>query len=103
MQLIRHSNLFIAETIVQGGVVLEEEASALNQEERIGRPYRRDIGVQEECRWFLCMNPLQSALLSDTEFLEMDVTFDSCRDFPYLLNITRFSYNIMQCKYCYVL
>ena len=34
------------------------------------------------------MNPLQSALLSDTEFLEMDVTFDSCYDYPYLLNLT---------------
>ena len=66
--------------------------------EGIGRPYRRDIGVQEECRWFLCMNPFQSALLCETEFLEMDVTFASCHEYPYLLNMTRFSYVTMKCK-----
>ena len=43
------------------------------------------------------MNPLQSSLLHDAEFLEMDVTFESCRDYPYLLNVTRFSYAIMKC------
>ena len=43
------------------------------------------------------MNPLQSSLLHDAEFLEMDVTFENCRDYPYLLNVTRFSYAIMKC------
>ena len=43
------------------------------------------------------MNPLQSSLLHDAEFLEMDVTFENCRDYPYLLNVTRFSYDIMKC------
>lgn len=42
------------------------------------------------------MNPLQSALLSETEFL---VTFENCHEFPYLLNVTRFSYITMKCKY----
>ena len=37
------------------------------------------------------MNPLQSSLLHDAEFLEMDVTFENCHDNPYLLNVTRFS------------
>ena len=43
------------------------------------------------------MNPLQSSLLHDAEFLEMDVTFENCRDYPYLLNVTRFSYGTMKC------
>ena len=64
----------------------------------IGRPYRRSIGVQDSCRWFLCMNPLQSAMLSEAEFVEMDVTFENSKDYPYLLNITRFSYATMKCK-----
>lgn len=41
------------------------------------------------------MNPLQSSLLHDAEFLEMDVTFENCCDYPYLLNVTQFSYAIM--------
>ena len=43
------------------------------------------------------MNPLQSSLRHDAEFLEMDVTFENCRNYPYLLNVTRFSYGIMKC------
>lgn len=43
------------------------------------------------------MNPLQLSLLHDAEFLEMDETFENCRDYPYLLNVTRFSYAILKC------
>ena len=92
--------IFLSETItldLGNGFQLEDNASALNQEEGIGRPYRRDIGVQDEYWWFLCMNPLQSALLSDSEFIETDVTFDSCHEYPYLLYVTRFSYVTMKC------
>ena len=53
--------------------------------------------MDDDCHWFLCMNPLQSSLLYDAEFLEMDVTFENCRDYPYLLNVTRFSYATMKC------
>jgi len=44
------------------------------------------------------MNPLQSSLLSETEFLEMDVTYENSQEFPYLLNLTRFSYITMRCE-----
>ena len=43
------------------------------------------------------MNPLQSSLLHNADFLDMDVTFENCHDYPYLLNVTRFSYGIMKC------
>lgn len=61
------------------------------KQEGFGRPYCRRIGIQDSCRWFLCMNPLQSSLLGETEFLEMDVTFENSKEFPYLLNLTHFT------------
>jgi len=70
----------------------------LYKQDGFGRPYRRRIGVQDSYRWFLCMNPLQSSLLSETEFLEMDVTYENSQEFPYLLNLTRFSYITMRCE-----
>lgn len=82
---------------LKDGVQIEEPVSTLYHQVGVGRPYRRDIGVQDECRWFLCMNPLQSALLSEAEFIAMDATFDSCHEFPFLLNVTRFSYITMKC------
>ena len=72
---------------------------SIYHQQGVGSPYWRSIRVDDDCRWFLCMNPLQSSLLHDAEFLEMDVTFENCRDYPYLLNVTRFSYGIM--KYIY--
>ena len=77
---------------------IREPVLYLYKQEGFGRPYRRRIGIQESCRWFLCMNPLQSSLLSETEFLEMDVTFENSNEFPYLLNLTRFSHITMRCK-----
>ena len=97
-----HLPIFISEIItlrLADGEEIHEPVSTLYHQAGVGRPYRRDFGVQEECRWFLCMNPLQSALLSETEFLEMDVTFENCHEFPYLLNVTRFSYITMKCKH----
>lgn len=61
------------------GEDIKQSVSELYHQAGVGRPYRRDTGVQDECRWFLCMNPLQSSLLSAAEFLEMDVTFENSR------------------------
>ena len=79
--------------------VIKEPVLAIYKKTGIGRPYRRSIGVQDSNQWFICMNPLQSSLLSETEFLEMDVTYENCHEYPYLLNFTRFSYSTMRCKY----
>ena len=76
---------------------IQEPVLQLYKQEGFGRPYRRRIGIQDLCRWFLCMNSLQSSLLSETEFLEMDVTFENSNEFPYLLNLTCFSYITMRC------
>lgn len=42
------------------------------------------------------MNPLQSSILSQTDFIEMDVTFENSQDYQYLLNVTCFSYVTMK-------
>ena len=57
--------------------VIRGSALTIYKRNGYGRPYRRSIGVQDSSHWFLCMNPLRSALLSETDFLEMDVTFES--------------------------
>lgn len=76
---------------------VQEPVLNLYKQEGFGRPYRWKIGVEDSYRWLLCMNPLQSSLLSETEFLEMDVTFENSHEFPYLLNLTCFSYVTMRC------
>ena len=86
-------------TIPLDGCDVQESISFVYHQQGVGRPYRRSIGIDDDSRWFLCMNPLQSSLLSESEFLEMDVTFENCRDYPYLLNVTRFSFIVMKCKF----
>ena len=85
-------------TLWVDGEDVQQSISELYHQTGVGRPYRRDIGVQDECRWFLCMNPLQSSLLSTAEFLEMDVMFENSHEYPYLLNLTAFSYSTMKCE-----
>ena len=67
---------------LQDCVEIHETVSALYHQTGVGRPFLR---CTKSAVGFMCMNPLQSALVSETEFLEMDVTFENC---PYLLNIT---------------
>ena len=82
-------------TIPLDGCDVEESIPFIYRQQGVGQPYRRNIGVDDDTRWFLCMNPLQSSLLSESE---LDVTFENCRDYPYLLNVSWFSYIVMKCR-----
>ena len=96
--IFMHSGDLVTIPLPEDGCEIRESVLSVYRQQGIGRPYRRTIGVEDGCRWFLCMNPLQSVLLHEAEFLEMDVTFENCQEYPYLLNICRFSYAIMKCK-----
>ena len=60
------------------GSNIEESITFIYHQEGIGRPYRRNIGIEDDSRRFVCMNPLQSSLLHNADFIEMDVTFENC-------------------------
>ena len=48
--------------------------------------------------WVLAMSPLMSEILSRSECTEVDVTYKSCFELPYLFNVVAFNYITMRCK-----
>ena len=57
---------------------------------KIGRPYLRSAGMDEQVNYIVVMSPLMAKILTDAPFLEADVTFDETREYPYMFNVTAF-------------
>ena len=74
-----------------GGEHLIEYAS-------LGHPYIRDYSLTATLNWVLLMNPLMIDMLSQTDFIEVDVTYRASVELEYLLNAVTFNYNTMRCK-----
>ena len=54
------------------------------------RPYLAAAGVQGEIQYIHTMNPFQSKLLSHSEFVEADITYNESCEYPYLFNLVAF-------------
>ena len=57
---------------------------------KIGRPYLRSAGMDEQVNYIVVMSPLMAKILTDAPFLEADVTFDETREYPCMFNVTVF-------------
>ena len=66
---------------------------------KLAHPYIRKYGIGDDFTWVLVMNPLMSEVLSTSQFIEVDVTYKSYFELPYLLNVVAFNYLTMRCKY----
>lgn len=64
---------------------------------RIGHPYVRRYGIGETFTWVMVMNPLMSEVFSISDCIEVDVTYKSCYELPYLFNTVAFNYLTMRC------
>ena len=47
----------------------------------------------------LCMSPLMAKLLSESEFIEVDVTYRASVELEYLLNVVTFNYTTLKCEF----
>ena len=45
------------------------------------------------------MSPLMSSVLSQAEYVEVDVTYKAAVEFEYLLNMVTFDYHSLRCIY----
>jgi len=56
-------------------------------------------GIGEMFTWVMVMNPLMSEVFSISDCIEVDVTYKSCYEIPYLFNAVAFNYLTMRCRY----
>lgn len=51
-----------------------------------------------EEKYAFFQNPYQAEIMSQAEFLNIDITFTQNELFPYILNIVAFDYLVLECK-----
>jgi len=65
----------------------------------MGHPYVRDYTLKSDQTWVLCMSPLMAKLLSESDFIEVDVTYKASVELEYLLNVVSFDYTTLKCEF----
>ena len=63
---------------------------------RYGRPYLCAAGIQNRIRFIFTMSPLMSKVATGAEFMQCDVTYDECKEYPYLFNAVVFNLTTME-------
>ena len=57
--------------------------------------------LKSDQTWVLCMRPLMAKLLSESDFIEVDVTYKASVELvnEYLLNVVIFNYTTLKCEF----
>ena len=63
------------------------EQESLN---KVCRPYLISTGIEEGVKYIFTMNPLMCQLLSTSDFVEAEITFNESLEYPYLFNMVAF-------------
>ena len=68
---------------------------------RIRHPYVWNYMLKSDQTWVLCMHPLMAKLLSESDFIEVDVTYKASVELvnEYLLNVVTFNYTTLKCEF----
>ena len=83
------------ETIADDIDKKDDEVSAKTPREReslkkLCRPYLVSAGIEGGIRYIFTMNALMCQLLSTSDFVEADITFNESLEYPYLFNMVAF-------------
>ena len=65
----------------------------------LGHPYVMNYSLTSSLNWVLLMSPLMINMLSQSDFIEVDVIYKAYVEFEYLLNALTFKYTTMRCKF----
>ena len=81
----------------------EETANEINEEDnqisgcqmdkykQYGRPYLVASGFEEGIKYVFAMLPIMAKVASEADFIQCDITYDDCRDYPYIFNAVAFN------------
>ena len=56
-----------------------------------GRPYLVASGFEEGIKYIFTMSPIMAKVASEADFIQCDITYDDCRDYPYIFNAVAFN------------
>ena len=66
------------------------ETEELNEYKRNGRPYLVACGIEDGIKFIFTMSPVMAKIASEADFIQCDITYDDCKDYPYIFNAVAF-------------
>ena len=62
----------------------------LTKYQRHGRPYLVSSGIEDGIKFIFTMSPYMSKIASEADFIQTDITYDECKEYPYIFNAVAF-------------
>ena len=63
---------------------------------KFGRLYVLSAGIDGKSRFVFTMSPLMTEVATESDFIQCDITYDECKQYPYIFNAVAFNYIIPQ-------
>ena len=63
----------------------------IDKYKQYGRPYLVTSGFEEGIKYIFTMSPTMAKFVSEADFIQCDITYDDCRDYPYIFNAVAFN------------
>ena len=67
-----------------------------NEVKKLSRPYLVSAKLDDGIKYIFTMSPYMSQLLSTSEFIQTDITYNVTTEFTYLFNAVAFDYQLME-------
>jgi len=68
----------------------------LRKYRKIGRPYMLSAGIEENVKFVFTMSPLMTNVAVESDFMQCDITYDACKEYPYIFNAVAFNSLLME-------
>ena len=69
----------------------QRSGSQIDKYKQYGRPYLVASGFEEGVKYIFTMSPIMAKVASEADFIQCDITYDDCRDYPYIFNAVAFN------------
>ena len=56
----------------------------------MGRPYLVACGIEDGIKFIFTMSPVMDKIASEADFIQCHITYDDCKDYPYIFNAVAF-------------
>ena len=63
---------------------------------KYGRPYLVSCGYSDGIKYIFTMSPIMVNVLGEADFIQCDITYDDCSEYPYIFNAVAFNRTVME-------
>jgi len=62
----------------------------------LAMPLVLSAGIKKNVRFVFTMSPLMTNVVVKSDFMQCDITYDACKEYPYIFNVVAFNFLLME-------